>query len=156
MTKHCPTAPLPPLLCDVPVNVRQHISSMEFNYDTFKAVFQAADQAFLSSRQINVAALSVSGRATEDSLDQTLPAFTSQNQPQVAAVAQQNKGSGGGGKKNKKNKNKGQSGSKPRGPRHASSPPEECCDRHYVHGPDAWYCLQPSTCPWASKITPRK
>ena len=25
MVKHCPTTPLPPMLCDIPVNVRQHL-----------------------------------------------------------------------------------------------------------------------------------
>ena len=142
----------------LPVNIRQHISSMEFDKDSYKKVFEAADQAFLSAKQINVAAISASNAGA--SLDETLPAFSDQNQPVVAAVSQKNKGSGGGGKnkKNKNKNNKGQNGSNSttRGPRHASQPPESCCDRHYVHGADAWYCLQPQTCPWSDKITPRK
>ena len=129
----------------LPVNIRAHISQKEFNKDTYKDVFEAADQVYLASRQVEVAAMS---------LNETLPAFSSQNQPQPAEVAAIGKPP----KKNKKNKNKNQnnsggSGSKPRGPRHSSNPPDSCCDRHYRHGPDAWYCLSPTTCPWASRVT---
>ena len=123
-----------------------------------KAVFEAADKVFMSSRQVNVAAVAavaaVSGAsASPNPLDETLPAFSAQNQPQVAAVSKnQNSGSGGGGKKkNKKNKNR----DKPRPPRHASNPPEACCDRHYAHGDQAWYCLAPTTCPWVNKCVAR-
>ena len=129
----------------LPVAVRNHISDREFNKDTYREVFEAADKCFTSSKQINVAALAV---AAVD-LDETQAAFDPQNQPQVAAFTQ---------KKKKKNK-KGQQGSgqsKPQRKRHESSPPESCCDRHYTHGAGAWFCLEPQTCPWASKITPRK
>ena len=128
----------------LPVAVRNHISDREFNKDTYREVFEAADKCFTSSKQINVAALAV---AAVD-LDETQAAFDPQNQPQVAAFTQ---------KKKKKNK-KGQPGSgqsKPQRKRHESSPPESCCDRHYTHGAGAWFCLEPQTCPWASKITPR-
>ena len=139
----------------LPVNIRAHISNMTFNSTTYKDVFEQADKVYLSAKQISVAALA----AQRVDLDETQPAFSPQNQPQeVAAVAGQNS-------KNKNNKNKGQNGQnknnknkgqkKPRGPRHSSSPPESCCDRHYVHGPDAWYCLQPTTCPWVNRITPK-
>ena len=140
----------------LPVNIRAHISTMTFSRQTYKQVFEDADRVFNSARQVNVAAI----RAA--SLDETLPAFNQQNQPvQVAAVSSKGGsgggGSGGGGKKNKKNKkDKKDKEKKPRGPRHSSSPPEACCDRHYVHGAGAWYCLEPNSCPWADRCTPKK
>ena len=62
---------------------------MEFNHTTFKGVFEAADKVFMSAKQVTVAQLSVAAT----SLDQTLPAFTTQNQPtaEVAAIAAKNK-----------------------------------------------------------------
>ena len=155
----------------LPVNVRGHISNMEFNADTYKQVFEAADQNYLASQQLNVAALA------NPSMDETLPAFTTQNQPQVAAVGrggQNNRGGRGGGRGGRGNRggqsnrpnqggqggqggqSQGQGQNKPsRGPRHESNPPSECCDRHYRHGSGAWYCLKPATCPWANKVTPK-
>ena len=135
----------------LPVGVRAHVSNMEFNHNTFKSVFEAADKVYLSSKQISVAALKV---AAVD-LDETQAAFNPENQPQVAAMAKKPK-------KNKKNKNAngggGQSQANPRGQKHSSVPDnlaEKMCDRHHRHGVDAWYCLAPATCPWKSKIAPR-
>ena len=118
---------------------------MTFTKETYKSVFEAADRVFNSARQVNVAVAAVTSLH-----DETLPAFSAQNQPtaEVAAIA--------GKKKNKKNKkNKKDKEERPRGPRHASLPPESCCDRHYVHGADAWYCLAPTTCPWKDRCTAR-
>ena len=137
----------------MPINIRAHISNREFNHTTYKEVFEAADKVYLASKQVSVAAMAVN-------LDETQAAFNPENQPQVAAFGS-NKGQGknqqqgkGKGKKNK-NRQGGQSQDKPRGPRHSSSPPEACCDRHYRHGADAWYCVAPLTCPWANKCAPR-
>ena len=153
----CAAAALALWSLQLPVNVRAHISNSEFTAATYRSVFEAADRVFLSSKQISVAAIAGAKAAN---LDETQSAFSPQNQPQVAAVS-----SGGGGKKNKKNKNKnrnqngqaqgqgGQGGG--RGPRHSSNPPDSCCDRHFRHGDLAWYCLAPTTCPWANKVTAR-
>ena len=153
----CAAAVLALWSIQLPVNIRAHISNETFDKDTYRRVFEAADKVYLSSKQVAVAAV-----ARPVSMDETLPAFTEQNQPQVAAIkGQNNKNQNGQGKSQKKNKNKknqngqGQGQGKPRGPRHSSNPPESCCDRHYVHGDSAWYCLAPSTCPWASRTTPR-
>ena len=126
----------------LPVNIRAHISNMTFTKDTHKQVFEAADRIFNSGRQVNVAVAALKSTT----LDETLPAFSAQNQPatEVAAIA--------GKGKNKKNK-------KPKKPRsqltkHASVPDklaEKMCDRHYVHADQAWYCLAPSTCPWKDR-----
>ena len=149
----------------LPVGIRAHVSNLEFSHATYKQVFEAADKVFMSSKQVAVAALS-----READLNETQAAFNPENQPQVAAVSGgrgggrggQGRGRGGnrGGRGNRGGGGNGQArgggaGSRPRGPRHASNPPEQCCDRHYVHGADAWYCVKPSTCPWKDKVAPR-
>merc|ERR1712115_245604 len=81
----CDQAALALWSLQLPVNVRAHISDLDFNKDTYKKVFETADKVFLSAKQVTVAAMTTpSGGA---SLDETLPAFNDQNQPvQVAAV----------------------------------------------------------------------
>ena len=134
----------------LPVNVRGHISDMEFSAATYKDIFQSADRVYLSAKSVSVAVIA-KPQVSAVSLDETVAAFEPQNQPQVAAVAAKpNKPNKGKGKGNKNNK-----GQKPPRKRHESMPPEACCDRHYSHGAGAWYCLQPTTCPWVSKVTPR-
>ena len=159
----------------LPVNIRAHISNMDFTKDTYKNVFEAADQVFLSSKQVTVAAIGDASGAS--ALDETLPAFTTQNQPQVAAVRGQRggqrgqgrggrgqRGGGRGGSQNQsqasqsqsqRSNNNSNSSGRARGPRHSSNPPESCCDRHYRHGDQAFFCLAPLTCPWVSKIAAR-
>ena len=135
----------------LPVGIRAHVSNMEFNHATFKAVFEAADRVYLSSKQVSVAAVSVAA-----DLDETQAAFSPHNQPS-GEVAAYTKGQGGG--KNKKN-NKGQGNkNKPRGTKHSSVPENlanKMCDRHFRHGAGAWYCLSPETCPWKNKTTERE
>ena len=70
----------------LPVNIRAHISNMEFTKDSYKTVFEAADKVYLSTKQVNVAAASLNH-------DETLPAFDPQNQPtQVAAATRGGRG----------------------------------------------------------------
>ena len=64
----------------LPVNIRAHISNMPFTKDTYKSVFEAADKVFLSAKQVTVAAMSVGSGSGSASLDETLPAFSTQNQ----------------------------------------------------------------------------
>ena len=150
----------------LPVHVRSHVSNMDFNADTYKSVFEAADKCYLSAKQISVAAVAMA----TPSLDETLPAFSAQNQPhEVAAVRT---GGSGKGKKNNKNQNqnsqnqsqdqnnKGSGNGKKnnkrpwlRGSKSDQNPPDTVCDRHYVHGDRAFYCTAPLTCPWVSKVT---
>ena len=149
----------------LPVNIRAHISSLEFTKDTYKDIFETADKVFQSSRQVNLAAINLSTGAA----DETLPAFDPQNQPSEVAAVTSNRGGknqrgssgtrggGGGGRRNNRgNRGGGRGGgTQSRGQRHASNPPDSCCDRHYVHGEDAWYCLKPLSCPWKDKCAPR-
>ena len=159
----CPSAVEALWHLQLPVNIRAHVSNMEFSHTTFKEVFEAADRVFLSSKQVSVAAMQVAAV----NLDETQAAFNPENQPQVAAIAAKNQGRNqqsnrgrnkpnrGRGGRNGQSQANSQSQTKPRGPRHSSSPPEACCDRHYRHGADAWYCVAPLTCPWVNKCAPR-
>ena len=142
----------------LPVQIRAHVSNMKFSKHTYKEVFEAADKVFLSAKQVSVAAVATP-------LDETLPAFDPQNQPQVAAVRtggtsskkpnnanQNNKG------QNQQNQNKGSGRNNRqgrRGPKSDQNPPDSVCDRHYVHGDRAFFCTAPLTCPWASKVMAR-
>ena len=140
----------------LPVNIRAHVSQKEFTQATYKQVFEDADKVFLASKQVSVAAVK---------LDETLPAFSPHNQPEVAAISRRGGrgsargGSARGGGRGRGNRGGGQRGggsnATRRGPRHSSSPPESCCERHYVHGDQAWYCLAPHSCPWKDRCTPR-
>ena len=68
----------------LPVHIRAHISSLEFTKDTYKDIFETADKVYQSSKQVNLAAMSLKA----SSADETLPAFDPQNQPtEVAAIA---------------------------------------------------------------------
>ena len=83
----------------LPIEVRAHISNKEFSAETYKEVFEAADKVHQSSQSVSVAAVGMS-------LDETLPAFSQQNQPaaQVAAVqrgGRNNRGGRGGGGQNR-------------------------------------------------------
>ena len=134
----------------LPVNICQHISNYDFNSDTYLDVFEAADKVYLSSRNVtSVAALTSAAAAPGFSIN------ASENNPlntafsekqQVSAVSKPPKKP----KKEKKNKNQGQQGRK--GPRHSSNPPHTCCDNHFVHGAESWFCQKPLSCPWKDKV----
>ena len=128
------------------VNIRAHISNMSFTKDTYKSVFEAADRVFLSAKQVTVASMSTNPPKSNSNQDETLPAFSAQNQPQVATISRgqgTNKGNREGQRGSRGGNRGGNRGgqssnsSKPRAPRHASLPPESCCDRHYAHGDQA-------------------
>ena len=157
----CPAAVEALWHLQLPVHIRAHVSNMEFSMATYKQVFEAADKVFLSAKQVQVAAVATP-QPQPQSLNETLPAFAPENQPQVAAIGQGGKNQKGKGKGNGGNGGngggKGQNGAKglaqarARGKRHSSNPPDSCCDRHFVHGDQAFYCTKPLTCPWVSKV----
>ena len=63
----------------LPVGVRAHVSNMDFNHNTYKQVFEAADKVYMSSKQVSVAAMamasSVAAMSVTDDLDETQAAF---------------------------------------------------------------------------------
>ena len=134
----------------LPVGVRAHVSNMDFNHDTYKAVFEAADKVFLSAKQVSVAAMAVA----KVDLDETQAAFSPHNQPAADEVAAYTKSQNNKNKPPKKNKKGQNNKNQSRGQKHSSVPDhlaDKMCDRHHRHGGDAWYCLAPDTCPWKDR-----
>ena len=141
----------------LPTNIRAHTSNMTFDHSTYKNVFEAADKVFLASKQVSVAGVQVVAAVD---MDETQPAFKSHNVVQevaaVSAKGQSNRGNNrggsgrGGGRGGRGNRGGRAPGTRP--PRHSSNPPESCCDRHYQHGDQAYYCQKPLSCPWVSKV----
>ena len=149
----------------LPDFVKSQIANMDFNQQTYREVFQAADKIFLSRQTPELAAtvaavVTVPKKASAGSSSSSSPAG------EVAAVrpgGKGNRGNRGGGKN--KNASGGGDGSGAgggaggsggrRGPRHSSNPPGSCCDNHYRWGAQSWFCLAPLTCPWKDKIGSR-
>ena len=142
----------------LPLAVRSQISTMAFNAQTYKQVFQDADTIYLATKHTEVSA-SVAAVAAAKSPG-------SGQDDQVAAVRFSRRGGsngrGGGrggnssarGGRNNSNGGGASQGqtSQDRGPRHASQPPSQSCDNHWRFGDQSWFCLKPDTCPWAQKI----
>ena len=135
----------------LPLNVRSYLANLDFNKDTCQAVFEAADKVFLSSRPPEVSA----GVAA---ITQPAPSSstTSADQSQVAAVrpsgprrtqrGRANRGRGG-------SNSSGTGQSRPARPSSTTEAPSGCCNNHKKWAGDAWYCLEPLTCPWVNKIS---
>ena len=154
----------------LPLTVRSQISNMKFDRNTYHAVFQAADNIFLSTRAPEMSAsvaavVSVPKASSAGAVSEEVGAVGSgnrggargnrngrgRNQNRNAQNARS--GTGGGGSSGGSNA----SGNAPkgRGTRHASGPPSSCCDNHYRWGADSWFCLAPLSCPWKDKIGTR-
>ena len=151
----------------LPVEVRSHISGMDFNVNTYRGVFEAADKVYLSTKHTDVSA---GVAAVKLAANPESGADSAQPGAQVAAVkpargrnkpnrgrgrGARQSGTGRGGGSSSSNTGASSSGSG-RGPRHHSSPPSSCCDNHYRWGSDSWFCLEPLSCPWKDKVSAKK
>ena len=103
---------------------------MPFNANTYHRVFQAADKVYLSTKVTDVSA----GVAAINDLSGSAGGVA-----EVAAVKKPSKGKPPG-KGNKGNKGK-------------PSAPPNCCANHKKWQADAWFCLEPLTCPMVSKVS---
>ena len=163
----------------LPLAVKQAVSHMEFNKDTFEAVLAVADKVWASSRPsgITVAALQTPlAESVQETMNQGFVADTNDPvqvaaQSIVAAVQKfSNRGKSGG---------RGQRGGRGRGGRggnrgggqgqsqgqksnrwsnltkHADNPPSSVCRKHYVFGKSAHWCEEPATCPWKDFFLPK-
>ena len=134
--------------------VRAGIAHCQFNADTFNSVVQLADDIHATSRPIgSVAAIA--------SMDETLPALQSSVVPEVAATSRggRGRGRGGRGRGGRGGNRGGQSNSssnqnnqaRPRsGTKHPDLPDGDWsgCNMHFRWGKGAFFCSEPSTCPW--------
>ena len=146
----------------LPVAVRNHCSGMEFNHATYATVLDRADEVYLSNKMSDTRVSAVSTAASGSG-------GASSGGAEVAAVVtkpkkkkNKNKNSNGGGNNQNNNQSSApasstsSSGAQPsRGPRHESNPPVQACNLHWKHGPGAWMCGSPFTCPMRNQTTPR-
>ena len=158
----------------LPGNVRAAIASMPFNADTFKEVTQHADNVFASNAPVTVAAV-----RSETAVLASPPASLDETQPglaypvgEVAAIRGgrgrgrgrwQNRGGrgnrGGGnsssGTQQSGASSGGQGQQKNKGPRHPDNPPFQGCQMHWKWGKSAFFCSEPSSCPWKNIFSPK-
>ena len=136
----------------LPQVVRNQIADMDFNKDTFLAVFDKADNVWASNKA-STSVVSALTKSTATSSD-----------PEVAAISnKKNKnnkpnrggsGSGGGGAQSG-NQGGGQAAKPNRGPRHPDNPPQGSCGLHWKFGKAAWTCADRHNCPWRNYESPR-
>ena len=131
----------------LPLSVRSHVASMTFNATTYREVFESADKVFLSTKSTevsaNVAAISkpAGAAAAAEEVGQVAafkpgkPGKNQRSKPKNNDKSDKS-GSNGGGGGNKQNKNV----------------PSNCCRNHKKWAGEAWYCLEPLSCPWVNKI----
>ena len=124
----------------LPVQVRSHVADMNFDYDSYQAVFKTADKIFLSTKttevSAGVAAVSVAGASGSGA-----------GAAEVAAVKPKKNFYRNNNKNNKPNNSQ----SSDTRIRHKSNPSPKCCDNHYRWAENAWFCLEPHTCPLVNK-----
>ena len=137
----------------LPIVIRNHISRMKFSKDTYKEIFQAADQVWASNQAPEPAA---AARPTVAAIKQDQ---APSDPAAVAAVT-----SNGPRRKPKKNQNQSNAAttsskpatttttatsSKPKGTRHATAKgkDENLCKIHFSWGVNATYCAAPWKCP---------
>ena len=136
-----------------PLQVRSQCANLDFNADTYHSVFEHADKVFMQTRtsevSAGVAAISTGGKAAAAE-----PVQVAATTAVRGGRAQRNRGGGnrGGGRGSANTQSNSGTRSTERGPRHHSNPPTSCCDNHFRWGADCWFCLEPLSCPWASKI----
>ena len=129
----------------LPISVRSSVANMEFTNATYQTVFESADKVFLSTKSTEVsagvAAISKpSASAAEDTAQ--VAAFKPGGRKPQRNKPNKNNGSGGGS-------GTGQSRPKPNN----TNAPSGCCENHKKWASDAWYCLEPLSCPWVNKVS---
>ena len=124
----------------LPLQVRSHVADMEFNRNTFQSVFESADKVYLSTKATEMSA----GVAA-------ISAPQPESTPQVAAASVRGGQRQRGGRGGRGRGNRGGSGTQPRNPR--PQVPSGCCDNHKKWAGDAWFCLEPLSCPLVNKCS---
>ena len=160
----------------LPQSVKAAVAGLDIK-NNFDTVIEKADEVFLATKAAAPTVAAVKSKSKnetakkaaavptpgpsedmDDSADQ--PAFDQWNQLTAELAAfnknfrkQRGKGRGargGPGKPQPKGAGSGR-GAKPS----SEDPPPGCCAIHQQHGRSAYYCLDPSKCPWKDYTTPR-
>ena len=144
-----------------------HIAHIVLNKENFEAAIELADKIFTSTTNPSVASVSAV-RAQTQSADETLPAIPYAQQ-EVAAIRGSGRGRGRGRRGRGGRSNRGgagaggatgtQTASQPRhkGTKHPDLPNGEWrgCQMHFRWGKSAFFCSEPSSCPWKDIYIPK-
>ena len=144
----------------LPENVRAGIAHCSFNQESFKETLDLADKIFATNRPASVAAVS---------MNETQPAIP-YPVPEVAAI----RGGRGRGRRGGRGRGRGSSSgtqqsnnpsgagqesgaSRHKGPKHPDLPAGTWtgCQMHHKWGKGAFFCSEPSTCPWKNVFSPK-
>ena len=164
----CPSNVLAVWKRHLPSQVRAGIAHCTFNKANFENMIELADKIYETQHAQGVAAYQVAavgsgggGAAAAASLDETLPAIP---YPEVAAIRGQRGGGrnrGGRGGRNRGGRGRGaqnsqaSSGGGRSGTKHPDLPAGDFswCGMHFKHGKNAFFCSDPSSCPWKDVYT---
>ena len=150
----CPANVLAMWRRHLPTNVQAGIAHTTFDKDSFDATVQLADKIFATQMPRQVAAISATGGAS--ALDETQHAIP---YAEVAAIRGGNRGRGRGrGRGNRGRGGQGQPQTQARrGAKHPDLPPGDFkwCNMHFKFGKGAYFCADPSSCPWKDITTPK-
>ena len=126
----------------LPLQVRSHVADMEFNKETYQSVFESADKVFLSTKATELSA-GVAAIAAPQVVDT----------PEVAATSFRG-GRGGRGQRGGRGGRggRGNRGGANNGGQSKPQVPAGCCDNHKKWAANAWFCLEPLTCPLVNKV----
>ena len=151
----------------LPSQVRTGIAHYEFNKTNFEAMINLADKIFADTHQGNsVNSFSVAAVATGPSpkpnLNETQPGLP-YPVPEVTAVEGSIRGRGHGGRRGRGSGRGGggnqSSSSQTRhsGTKHPDLPAGDWkgCGMHFKFGRGAFFCSEPSSCPWKDVYTPK-
>ena len=155
----CPSNVLAMWKKHLPSQVRAGIAHCTFDKNNFEAMIELADKIFETQTvqgvsAFQVAAVGAAGGA--QSLDETQPAIP---YPEVAAIRGRGSGRGrnrgnrrgGGGGRGRGGQNQNQNSQSSRsGTKHPDLPTGDFqwCGMHFKHGKNAFFCSDPSSCPW--------
>ena len=146
--------------------VKAGIAHCQFNYDTFNATVQLADDIHSTTRPGGAAKA-----VAAVSLDETQPAIPYAT-GEVAAVSRGGGGRGGrggarggrggrgnrGGNRGGGQSNQNQNQNRQSGTRHPDLPSGDVssyCSMHFRWGKNAFFCADPGNCPWKNVFAPK-
>ena len=158
---------------NLPTYLKEHISSMDFDQDSYKKVFEHADKVWTSHRPeapVVAAIKAENAAALKDSTDLENPAVAAirRGAGRGSRGGRGQRGGGGGGRGGNQNSNqnasqgqgrgggsgRGRPPRTPTGPRHPQAL-EGSCYVHHQYGPEAWSCADRHSCPMRDIENPK-
>ena len=147
----------------LPSQVRAGIAHYEFNKTNFEVMIQLADKIFADTNQSAVNAFSVAAVTTNPTvnLNETQPGIP-YPVPEVAAIRGASRGRGRGGRGRGRGRGRGAGGAaaatsqtRHTGTKHPDLPAGDWkgCGMHFKFGKGAFFCSDPSICPWKDVYT---